>query len=307
MMRAVSGTMKMQSSKPIKVSALNKIPVRHIGGTSKEPGQPERFIIWDLKDLLSGKDMVQELHRHSFYFILVLKKGLGEHHIDFTAYPIGDHCIFFMRPGQVHKLVLGKDCEGFLLQFPSDFYLQFDKFTHQIVRKVSQKNFYRFDVNTSKKILSILDTIRQEYSSKGERYAYAIQLNLQYFFIQLLRQEKHAIESSKRGTYIQERLEELQELIDRHVSTHKRVSWYAEKLHLTSYQLNIITKTALGKTCSEVIDDYILLEAKRYLLATSNQVNQISGHLGYEDTSYFIRFFKKHTSFSPEAFRNHFA
>jgi AraC-like DNA-binding protein len=77
-------------------------------------------------------------------------------------------------------------------------------------------------------------------------------------------------------------------------------------LNLSNYQLNAITKTTLGKTCSEVIDEYIILESKRNLLATSNQVTQIAFHLGYEDVSYFIRFFKKHTGYSPEAFRNNF-
>jgi len=70
--------------------------------------------------------------------------------------------------------------------------------------------------------------------------------------------------------------------------------------------LNAITKSALGKTCSDLINEYIILESKRYLLATSNQVSQIAFHLGYDDVSYFIRFFKKHTGHTPEAFRNNF-
>ncbi|NQX56713.1 helix-turn-helix domain-containing protein [Pedobacter panaciterrae] len=50
------------------------------------------------------------------------------------------------------------------------------------------------------------------------------------------------------------------------------------------------------------MNEYIILEAKRQLLATSSQVSQIACYLGYEDISYFIRFFKKHTGTSPEAF-----
>ncbi|MBL7932446.1 MAG: AraC family transcriptional regulator, partial [Bacteroidia bacterium] len=73
-----------------------------------------------------------------------------------------------------------------------------------------------------------------------------------------------------------------------------------------SYQLNSITKSLLGKTCSEIINEQIILEARRYLLATSNQVNQIAYQLGYEDVSYFIRFFKKHTGHSPDSFRQNF-
>ena len=81
---------------------------------------------------------------------------------------------------------------------------------------------------------------------------------------------------------------------------------YAKKMNLTTYQLNAITKEALGKTCSEVISDGVVLEAKRRLLATATQVSQIAWDLGYEDVSYFIRFFKRHTAFTPEAFRNKF-
>jgi YesN/AraC family two-component response regulator len=72
---------------------------------------------------------------------------------------------------------------------------------------------------------------------------------------------------------------------------------------MSIYQLNNVTKTTLNKTASEVINEHIILEAKRHLLATSELVNQIAYYLGYDDPSYFIRFFKKHTGASPEAFR----
>ena len=77
-------------------------------------------------------------------------------------------------------------------------------------------------------------------------------------------------------------------------------------MNLSSYQLNEITKSTIGKTASALLTERIILEAKRYLLATPNQVKDIADMLGYEDVSYFIRFFKKHTGYSPEAFRRHF-
>ena len=74
-------------------------------------------------------------------------------------------------------------------------------------------------------------------------------------------------------------------------------------MHLTTFKLNKITKETVGKTCSQLINEQIILEAKRHLLATTNQVNQIAFDLGFEDPSYFIRFFKKSANFSPEVFR----
>ena len=96
------------------------------------------------------------------------------------------------------------------------------------------------------------------------------------------------------------------DLLETNISTTKQVAAYADRVHLSTFQLNSITKSLLGKTVTELIGDQILLEAKRYLLATSNQVNQIAFQLGYEDASYFIRFFKKRTGQTPEVFRKNF-
>ncbi len=100
----------------------------------------------------------------------------------------------------------------------------------------------------------------------------------------------------------QERFEELARLLEANIGSMKNVSEYADLLSLSSYQLTAITKASVGKTVSDLINEQIILEAKRQLLATSNQVKEIADHLGYEDVSYFIRFFKKHTGHAPEAF-----
>ncbi len=35
-------------------------------------------------------------------------------------------------------------------------------------------------------------------------------------------------------------------------------------LSLSTYQLNAITKATMGKTCLELINEYVILEAKRW-------------------------------------------
>ncbi|MBL3655475.1 helix-turn-helix domain-containing protein [Fulvivirga sediminis] len=101
-------------------------------------------------------------------------------------------------------------------------------------------------------------------------------------------------------------LDEFIELIESHIHEHKQVSYYADRLHLSNYQLNHITKKMLNKTASEIINEHIILEAKKYLITTPMQVNEIAYLLGYQDPSYFIRFFKKHTHHSPEMFRKNY-
>jgi len=282
---------------------MSKIPLRQI----KEPDFSDNFVIKDISTLLLENEMVQELHRHDFFFVLALEKGMGEHTIDFVSYPVCDYTVFFMQLGQVHQLTLKKGSTGYLMQFNAEFYSPREKPAIHTFRKVCSKNYCQLNSDRSKKLIAVLDYIFLEYSEKQEQYKEIIKLNLEIFFTELLRQSKNPKTLSKNDqSYAQERLEELLELLRNYITTIKQVAQYADMLHLTSYQLNAITKETLGKTCSQLINEHILLEAKRQLLATSGQINQIAYSLGYEDVSYFIRFFKKHTGNSPEAFRKNF-
>lgn len=283
---------------------MKNIPIRSIKATLKEPVFSGSFNIRDVRDLLTGKDMVQELHRHDFFYLLALKKGTGNHEIDFTPYKIYDNAVFLMRPGQVHQITLQAGSTGYLVEFKTDYYPH-DKSSNQLFRRASSMNFYQLDADGFKKLLSVLTYIFQEYTGKQESYQQVIKANLDILFIELVRKHNKSFSNSV-TPYTQQRLEEFLELLETHIADYKQVSQYAARLNLTPYQLNAITKATLGKTCSALIDEHIILEAKRYLLATSNQVTQIADHLGYEDVSYFIRFFKKQTGYSPESFRHNF-
>lgn len=286
---------------------MEKIPIRHIRSSNNEPTLSENFSIRDVRHMLAGNDMVQELHRHDFYYVLALKKGLGSHAIDFISYPVCNQSVCFMRPGQVHQLTLNAGSTGYLMQFKTDFYFPHDTISQQILRRASNKNFCQRDSKEFKKLFAILTSIFQEYNQQQENYQEVIKANLGIFFIELVRhRQNRESATNKKNTYAQDRLEEFFGLLEKDIATHKQVSHYADRLNLSSYQLNAITKETLGKTSSELINEHIILESKRYLLSTSNQITQVAYHLGYEDVSYFIRFFKKHTGHTPESFRNNF-
>ncbi len=290
---------------------MEKIPIRKLDVVAQNAGIEtnfaKNFTIRKIEVLLAGKDMVQALHRHTYFWVLVLEKGIGEHIIDFTPYSITDYSVFFMRPGQVHQLSLEKESSGYLMEFTTDFYEARENSTKQLLRKVSTKNYCKITKDIFTKLYTVLTYIFQEFTHQEEKYSEVIKANLEIFFIELLRQSKNPKSlSTDTNQYSQEKFETFLALLETDISTTKQVVEYANKLHITPYQLNSITKEKVGKTSSELINSYIILEAKRYLLATSNQINQIAEQLGYEDISYFIRFFKKHTGFSPETFRHKF-
>lgn len=286
---------------------MKKIPIRQIAATHKESSPAGRFSIRQVSDLLNGDDLFHPLHKHDFFFVLALEKGKGGHEIDFIRYDLQDNGIFILRPGQVHQLELKAGCSGFLLEFDSSFYQPKNTITDQRWKKAIRKNYCQPEENRFKYLLSVLINAYTEFTAKQEGYLEVIKANLDIFFIELLRQSQspHHI-TNNRSPYTQERFEELVALLETNITGMKHISQYAALLHLSSYQLNAITKATVGKTGSEMINEQVLLEAKRYLLATSNQIKDIAYQLGYEDVSYFIRFFKKHTGYSPDAFRKNY-
>jgi AraC-like DNA-binding protein len=52
-----------------------------------------------------------------------------------------------------------------------------------------------------------------------------------------------------------------------------------------------------------MIQERIILEIQRLLLHSDLNINQIGYRLGFDDPSYFVKYFKKHTKISPSEFR----
>jgi AraC family transcriptional activator of pobA len=287
---------------------MKTIPVRKLPAGQVAPALSGRFSIRSLEQVMAGRDLVHDLHRHDFYFVLAVEHGEGVHEIDFVAYPVHDAAIFILRPGQVHRLELKASATGFLLEFDLELYQPKHSLSDFRWKKITGKNFCEGEAAKFGRLLDYLSAIKLEYDEKSEGYLEAIKANLDLFFLGYLRMSQHPGRLSKpENSYSLDRFEEFRLLLETHIATKKNVSDYTALMNLSAYQLNTITKTAVDKTVSDLINEQILLEAKRYLLATANQVKDIADDLGYEDVSYFIRFFKKHMGLTPDAYRKNFA
>ncbi|WP_343557421.1 helix-turn-helix domain-containing protein [Sphingobacterium sp.] len=92
-------------------------------------------------------------------------------------------------------------------------------------------------------------------------------------------------------------------LIDANYKKSFSVAEYAKLLHLSSRSLSDLTQNQINKTPSQMIHERIILEAQRLLLYSELNVNQVGYRLGFEDPSYFVKYFKKYTSLSPSEFK----
>lgn len=92
-------------------------------------------------------------------------------------------------------------------------------------------------------------------------------------------------------------------LVDMHFRTKRKVKDYAEMLHKSPKTLSNLFATYNQQSPQQIIQDRVLLEAKRLILFTDKQTQEIAYDLGFDDPAYFSRFFKKQAGMTPSAFR----
>ncbi|MDR0710775.1 MAG: helix-turn-helix domain-containing protein [Prevotellaceae bacterium] len=98
-------------------------------------------------------------------------------------------------------------------------------------------------------------------------------------------------------------LEQFTQLLSDHCKENRSVSFYADKLCLTSKHLSSTIKEVSQKTAGEWIDEYVILEAKVMLKSSGMSIQQISDALSFSNQSFFGRYFKQHTGISPSEYR----
>ena len=101
-------------------------------------------------------------------------------------------------------------------------------------------------------------------------------------------------------------LDNFQTLIEQNFKSKKLPKEYAELLYITPNHLNALCKDKLGISAGELIRSRVVLEAKRLLVNKEISVTEIAYLLNFQDASYFVKFFKKYTEFTPEQFRKQY-
>jgi AraC family transcriptional activator of pobA len=97
------------------------------------------------------------------------------------------------------------------------------------------------------------------------------------------------------------------EKVESHLRMGLSIAQYAKALSVTPARLRAACLEVTEKPPARVVEDRLVLEAKRTLTYTNMTVAQTAYYLGFSDPAYFSRFFSKHAGESPAAFRKRMA
>lgn len=264
------------------------------------------FYIKKFEEHVRDYDFISKPHRHDFFFMVYFTQGSGTHTIDFITYPIQPGDIFFMSPAQVHSWELSEDIDGFVAFFSADFYLkdfaQHKLFDFPFFNTTQYQPMLHLPPSHIGFVTNTMQSIYTEFRQQEKQVDEVLQSYLNILLIKLSRiYQQHT--ASGISSHLIHQIRQLETLIDTHYIDQKSVQAYADMMHLSVKQLNHVCKTALNKSTSELIQDRIVLEAKRLLVHSDWTIAQVGAHLQYFDNAYFTRFFKKITGLTPDQFR----
>ena len=100
-----------------------------------------------------------------------------------------------------------------------------------------------------------------------------------------------------------ERISRLLNYIQQHIEEPITIEQMAHQACLTKSYLIRAFHSSIGITPLQYVTRKKIQQTQMQLLSSDLSINQIAKSIGFHDTSYFIRLFKKHIGFTPEEYR----
>lgn len=249
------------------------------------------------------------IHKIKFYFIIVITKNSYTHYLDFKSYNVEEGSAMFIAKNQIHHFTKNtREAQGYAIVFSSQFVDKYyflsgnsklnRLFNYHIETPVVQKS----DMNDDN-ILEIASKLHEEYTYPNTFIKSDIMGSLLH--VLLLKAERAKASQSIGHINLQwlEIFNKFKNLLEKDYVKTRSSRAYASTLLISYKFLNDIVKELTGKTVKAFIDDFVIIEIKRYLVSSTLTIKEISYQTGFEEPANMIKFFKKRTKTTPFKFR----
>lgn len=253
----------------------------------------------------SDNSELSEIHRDDHHLLIFIFSGQVDITLDFVSGKYAGPVVLHINAGQVHSIDRINNAKGWIIAvepfiLENEFIDFLNQFTAPLRFSPGQK-----PLNVYNDTLALAHNMQQ---SPGNVYMdKAILFYVNAVFCLLINDWRPEIkiqsEKEKRAFVI---FQNFTRLLGHNYKSLKKPSAYSASLNITTAHLNDTVKSITGFPLSVLIQQQLVLEAKRLLYFTDMEAREIAYELGYDDAVQFGKLFKKQCGLSPLQFRKQF-
>lgn len=257
---------------------------------------------------MTPKDHSQfEFHKISFYAILLITENSGDYNLNFKDYRYKKGTLFAIRKDNIHKFYKSK-AKGILLVFTENFIVNYSNqleaakifllFNEMLASPKLQLNKAEFD-----EVITLINLIKKEYFEVKDDYS----ANIIRKFVQVVITKLFRIKSKDNVVFEDDKylfkFLQFQELVEKECFNHKKVSFFAKEMGMTTKTLNNVTQSIIHKSAKTFINEIVIIQSKRLIINSQNSLTEIAYQVGFTEPTNFFKYFRKYTGVSPRQFK----
>lgn len=243
-------------------------------------------------------------HRHDQLFqLLLLLGGSGEVVLDGIRSALAPVSLVLIPATVVHGYSFSNMVDGFVVTL---YQAEFERILRAFpaaARCLGRPQIVPVDAGAS----GIVDCIRSvalEYAGHAPGRHTMLEAHLMAAWIGAYRVQTASAELGQsavtRGAAHAQRF---RDMVDRNFQLRRPVEDYASELGMTPVHLRRLCHAHFGTSPKGLLNARAILEAKRLLVFSALNVQEIAAATGFDDHAYFSRFFRHMAGLSPTAFR----
>ena len=251
--------------------------------------------------------IVGEPHSLGFFDVILVTRGKGWFWLDSHRHAVHPGAVFFTTPGQVRRWDT-KQLDGVCLFFEEFFlreFLQDDAFLHRLpyFHADPARATLTLAPAAARRVRARLAAMQRELAHYRHDSVDLLRAQLHETLIVLARQYAAAHRVAPQRP-IHRVVSRFMELVERDAARRHRVADYAAELAVSPGYLSALCTQYSGQRAKRLLDNVLASRARRMLLYSDESAARVGASLGFEDPSYFSRFFRRETGQTPKEFRN---
>jgi len=258
----------------------------------------------------AGLQHLQAPQRVEFHLLLAVTRGHCRHWVDFEAHDCTARSWVVVGPGQTQRWDTSRRWDGWVVLFRPEILLPRigDALIQHLNSSIGRSHLpshLRLLPDEHGPGLACMGQLRADAQRSGPD-AERDELRRHQLHALLLRlrlaQLRAQPEQGPSARAVQQ-FRRFQEAVDLHHTRLHHVGDYAQRLGYADKTLSRLAQAVVGMTPKAYLSQKIILEAKRQLVHTHQTVTLIGQNLGFDETTNFVKFFKREAGCTPAEFR----